>query len=76
MDIAAKFKETAKSVLPVILIVLALGLTIVPLEKEDLSRFVVGGLLLIFGLTIFLMVVGMGVEPMGERWGSALVAKK
>lgn len=76
MDIAAKFKETAKSVLPVILIVLALGLTIVPLEKEVLSRFVVGGLLLIFGLTIFLMGVGMGIEPMGERCGSALVAKK
>ena len=76
MDIAAKFKETAKSVLPVILIVLALGLTIVPLEKDLLARFAVGGLLLIFGLTVFLMGVGMGIEPMGERCGSALVAKK
>ena len=76
MDIAAKFKETAKSVLPVILIVLALGLTIVPLEKILLARFALGGLLLIFGLTIFLMGVGMGIEPMGERCGSALVAKK
>ncbi len=76
MNIAAKFKETAKSVLPVILIVLALGLTIVPLEKILLARFAVGGLLLIFGLTVFLMGVGMGIEPMGERCGSALVAKK
>ena len=76
MDIVAKFKETAKSVLPVILIVLALGLTIVPLEKDLLIRFAVGGLLLIFGLTVFLMGVGMGIEPMGERCGSALLAKK
>ena len=76
MDIAAKFKETAKSVLPVIIIVLALGLTIVPLPKDLLARFAVGGLLLIFGLTVFLMGVGMGIEPMGERCGSALVAKK
>ncbi|MBO4547179.1 MAG: DUF1538 family protein, partial [Treponema sp.] len=76
MDIGAKFKETAKSVLPVIFIVLALGLTIVPLEKVLLARFAVGGLILIFGLTVFLMGVGMGIEPMGERCGSALVAKK
>ena len=76
MDIAAKFKETAKSVFPVILIVLALGLTIVPLEKTLLARFASGGLFLIFGLTVFLMGVGMGIEPMGERCGSALVAKK
>lgn len=76
MDIAAKFKETAKSVFPVILIVLALGLTIVPLEKTLLARFALGGLFLIFGLTVFLMGVGMGIEPMGERCGSALLAKK
>ncbi len=76
MDIAAKFKETAKSVLPVIIIVLVLGFTAVPLEKAVLARFAVGGLLLIFGLTIFLMGVGMGIEPLGERCGSALVAKK
>ena len=76
MDIGAKFKETAKSVLPVIIIVLALGLTIVPLEKTLLARFALGGLILIFGLTIFLMGVGMGIEPMGERCGAALVAKK
>ncbi|MCR5046234.1 MAG: DUF1538 domain-containing protein [Treponema sp.] len=76
MDIVEKFKETAKSVLPVIVIVLVLGLTIVPLEKIALVRFAVSGFLLIFGLTIFLMGVGMGIEPMGERCGSALVAKK
>ena len=55
MNIAAKFKETAKSVVPVILIVLVLGLTVVPLDKILLARFVVGGFLLIAGLTIFLL---------------------
>ncbi len=76
MNITEKFKETAKSVLPVIVIVLFLGLTVVPLEKTLLARFAVGGFLLIFGLTIFLMGVGMGIEPMGERCGSSLVAKR
>lgn len=45
MNIAAKFKETAKSVVPVIIIVLALGFTVVPLDKILLARFVVGGFL-------------------------------
>lgn len=76
MDIAAKFKETAKSVFPVIAIVLVLGLTVVPLEKTLMTRFALGGLILIFGLTIFLMGVGIGIEPMGERCGASLLAKK
>lgn len=76
MDLGEKFRETAKSVLPVIIIVLALGLTIAPLEKTLLARFAFGGLLLIVGLTIFLLGVGMGIEPMGERCGSGLVAKR
>lgn len=76
MNSAAKFKETAKSVVPVIIIVLALGLTIVPLDKILLARFVVGGILLIVGLTIFLLGVDMGIEPMGERCGSSLVQKR
>ncbi|WP_027728184.1 DUF1538 domain-containing protein [Treponema sp. C6A8] len=76
MNILAKFKETAVSVLPVILIVLALGLTVAPLEKLFLVRFVISGLLLIFGLTLFLLGVDLSIQPMGERSGAALTAKK
>lgn len=76
MNIVAKLEETAKSVVPVIIIVLLLGLTIVPLDKILLARFVFGGLLLIVGLTIFLLGVDMGIAPMGERCGSSLVQKR
>ena len=76
MNILFKFKETAVSVLPVILIVLALGLTVAPLEKIFLLRFVISGLLLIFGLTLFLLGVDLSIQPMGERSGAALTAKK
>ena len=58
MNILNKLKETAVSVLPVMAIVLFLGLTFVPLDKYLLARFVVGGLLLIIGLTIFLLEIG------------------
>lgn len=76
MNIVAKFKETAVSVLPVILIVLILGLTVVPLEKIFLARFVVSGFILVIGLTLFLLGVDLSIQPMGERSGAALTNKK
>lgn len=57
-------------------IVLLLGLTVVPLDKFLLGRFVIGGVLLILGLTIFLLGVDLGIQPMGERCGSALTKKR
>ena len=76
MNILAKMKETAVSVLPVMVIVLFLGFTFVPLDKYLLARFVMGGLFLILGLTIFLLGVGLGIQPMGERCGAELTKKR
>ena len=76
MNILNKFKETAVSVFPVMAIVLLLGLTFAPLEKTLLLRFLAGGIFLIFGLTIFLLGVDLGIQPMGERSGAALTKKK
>ncbi len=76
MNIFAKLKETAVSVLPVMAIVLFLGFTFVPLDKLLLARFVAGGLLLIIGLTIFLLGVDLGIQPMGERCGAELTKKR
>ncbi len=76
MNILHKFKETLGSVLPIILVVLLLGLTIIPLDKILLVRFVFGGILLIIGLTIFLLGVDLGIQPMGERSGAELTKKR
>ena len=57
-------------------IVLFLGFTFVPLDKFMLARFVAGGLLLIVGLTIFLLGVDLGIQPMGERCGAELTKKR
>ncbi len=76
MNILGKMKETAVSVLPVMGIVLFLGFTFVPLDKSLLARFVIGGLFLIIGLTIFLLGVDMGIQPMGERCGAELTKKR
>lgn len=76
MEIIAKFRETAASVIPVAAIVLLLGLTIVPISTSVLVWFSIGSLLLTVGLTIFLMGVDMGITPVGERCGAALTAKR
>jgi len=76
VNILSKFKETAVSVIPIMLIVLLLGFTVVPLDKLLLVRFVIGGILLILGLTIFLLGVDLGIHPMGERCGAELTKKR
>lgn len=80
MDLSSKFRETAISVLPVMAIVLLLGLFAVPGDAATpggwLARFLLGGLLLIFGLTLFLLGVDMGIHPLGERCGAALTRRR
>lgn len=76
MNILAKLKDTLASVLPVMLIVLVLGLTVAPLGAGLIVRFIAGGVLLIFGLTLFLLGVDIGIIPIGERSGAALTARR
>ena len=79
MNLLQKFRETAWSVLPVMGLVLALGLLAVPAGAGEpwwLGRFLVGGALLVLGLTVFLLGVDLGIRPMGERCGAALTRRK
>lgn len=76
MGITSKFKETLTSVVPVMAIVLILGLTAAPLGLGLISRFLIGGALLILGLTLFLVGVELGIQPIGERSGAALTSKR
>ncbi|MBP5176098.1 MAG: DUF1538 domain-containing protein [Treponema sp.] len=76
MNAAQKFKETLTSVLPIMAIVLLLGLTVAPLGKTTIVRFIAGGVLLIFGLTVFLMGVDLGILPTGQRCGAALTSRR
>lgn len=76
MNLLQKFKETVSSVLPIMVIVLLLGVTVAPLSGDLLLRFFVGGVMVIFGLTVFLLGVDIGILPIGERSGAALTAKR
>ena len=76
MNLMQKLKETLSSVLPIMLIILLLGLTVAPLGAVTIARFLVGGILLILGLTIFTWGVEIGILPLGEKCGAALTSKK
>ena len=75
MDFLAKLKETLTSVLPIMVIVLVLNFTIAPLGGL-LGRFLLGGLLLVIGLSLFLAGTDIGMVPVGEKLGSVLAHKR
>ena len=62
-----KTKEVARTLLPVILLVLALCFTIVNVESEIIIRFLVGSVVLLVGLAIFLWGVDLSMNSIGEH---------
>lgn len=71
--IKEKFKEVLATVLPISLLVVILNFTVVPLEADVFTRFLLGALFILLGLTIFLIGVDLGITPMGDSFGHAAV---
>lgn len=76
MNFYLKLKETVFSVAPIMGLVFVLGLTVAPLSSVLLLRFLTGGVMVIVGLTIFLLGVDIGILPIGERSGAELTSKR
>lgn len=68
-----KLKEVLSSVLPITIIVLILNFTLTPLETPLIIRFLIGAAFIIFGLTIFLIGVDIGITPIGNNMGATVV---
>lgn len=67
-----KLKEVLTSVLPIAFIVMIINFTISPIEFNLIVRFLIGSVLIIFGLTVFLIGVDIGVTPLGGLIGTSL----
>jgi hypothetical protein len=76
LNLLEKLKETGVSVAPVMLIVLALSFTIAPIPGVLLAKFLLGGILIIVGLGVFLLGTDIGILPVGQDVGSALVHRR
>lgn len=75
-NLKAKVEESFVSVVPVMAIVILLHFTLAPLQEGELAKFITGGVLLILGLSIFLMGADIGMVPFGQKVGSALTRKR
>ena len=67
-----KFKDSAFSVVPIVLLVLLLNFTVSPLELAPLIRFLIGALLIILGLAVFLLGVELGIDQIGQHMGTTI----
>lgn len=68
--------ESLSSVMPITLIVLALSVTLVPMEIGTLALFLTGALLLMVGMGFFQLGAEMAMTPLGQGLGSQLVKSR
>ena len=68
--------ESLTSVLPIMLIVLALGFTIAPVPNNAMMAFLLGGVLLIVGMGLFTLGSEMSMIPLGQAVGSEITRSK
>lgn len=64
-----KFKENLFAVAPISIIVIILHFTLAPLETSLIVRFLIGSVLIVLGLTFFLIGVDLGITPLGAQTG-------
>ena len=70
--LAEKLREVLLSVLPITIIVTILNFTITPLGTHLYMRFIVGALLIVAGLTVFLLGVDIGITQIGNLMGASI----
>jgi len=64
-----KLREVAVSVAPVIVIVLLMHFFVTPFAGVMLARFLIGSVMLIIGMSIFLVGVDLSISPLGDLLG-------
>lgn len=67
-----KLKEITFTVFPISIVVLLVNFLLVNMSYSVMMRFLIGTILVIFGLTLFLLGVDLGITPFGDKTGNAL----
>lgn len=75
MNIKDTAKEVFLAVAPIAALVILLQVTLARLPAEVFMNFIGGAVLVMLGLTLFLLGVNVGFLPIGEMIGSSLVTK-
>ncbi len=64
--LSEKFKEVSASVIPIVILVVILSLTLVESPADLMARFIIGTLLVLIGLSIFLLGIDFSIEKIGH----------
>ncbi len=72
IKISEKIRESAVSVLPIVVIVLLLCLTVAPVSADLLLCFLIGALFVTAGMGLFSLGAEASMTPIGNRIGTAL----
>ena len=72
-EIMIKIRESAKSGLPVVILVLLLSITVAPIGFMNILLFCFSSILVIVGLALFSMGADISMMNIGERVGTHLV---
>ena len=70
--IAEKVRESARSVLPILIIVLVLCLTVVPMHTGLMLSFLIGTVMVIVGMGLFSLGAETSMTPIGTQIGTAM----
>jgi len=76
VDIVKQFKEVSVSVLPIVLISALLSIFLKAVPLSEVGLFIISSLFVIVGLTLFLTGVNVGMLPIGNKIGAAIVQKR
>lgn len=75
-DVKAKVAEAAKSVLPIVIIVILLCLTISPIPTDLMLCFIFGAVMLVVGMGLFTLGADTSMTPIGHKIGTAITKTK
>lgn len=74
--LAEKTKDVTRTLLPVVILVLLLCFTLVDVESNVFTRFLVGSVMLLIGLSIFLWGVDLAMNPIGEHMSREIATSR
>ena len=75
-ELTEKIRESAVSVLPILILVGLLCLFLTPMQPQLLLAFLIGALMLILGMGLFSLGAEQSMTPIGTKIGTALTKTK
>lgn len=75
-ELFMKLKESFLSILPVFFMVVIFNVTVIPLDSDMMISFIIGTILLIFGMSLFALGADNAMMPMGSKIGAYLSKNK